>query len=74
MILIGRDAGLIESALSGVVKTERATSLPEAVNMAHQHARVQEKVILSPACASFDMFNGFADRGNVFIHEVEALT
>ena len=73
VVLIGRDAGLIETALAGVVKTERANSLPEAVMIANQLAKPGEKVILSPACASFDMFNDYQHRGEVFMEAVRSL-
>ena len=73
VILIGRDAQLIENVVSGVVKTERANSLPEAVHLAHQQAKPKEKVILSPACASFDMFNDYQHRGEVFMEAVRSL-
>lgn len=73
VILIGRDAGIIENAISGVVKTEHSDSLPAAVKLAHQQAKVQEKVILSPACASFDMFKDYEHRGDVFMEAVRSL-
>ena len=73
VILIGRDAGLIEKVISGVVKIEHARSLPEAVKIASAQAKPQEKVILSPACASFDMFDDYQHRGNVFMDAVRSL-
>jgi len=73
VILIGRDAELIEKVISGVVKTERAKSLPEAVKLANTQAKPLEKVILSPACASFDMFNDYQHRGDVFMDAVRSL-
>ena len=74
VILIGRDAELIENVISGVVKTEHAKSLPEAVKLAHVQAKPQEKVILSPACASFDMFADYQERGEVFMEAVRSLS
>lgn len=74
VILIGRDAELIEKVISGVVKTEYAKSLPEAVKLAHVQAKPQEKVILSPACASFDMFADYQERGEVFMEAVRSLS
>lgn len=73
VILIGRDADLIEKVIAGVVKTERASNLAEAVKIAHAQAKPQEKVILSPACASFDMFNDYQHRGEVFMEAVRSL-
>jgi UDP-N-acetylmuramoylalanine--D-glutamate ligase len=69
--LIGRDAPLIEKALSGL-PTARVASLEEAVKRA---ASVQaEAVLLSPACASFDMFRDYKHRGEVFAAAVRALS
>jgi len=69
-LLIGRDAPLIEKALSGL-PTERASSLEEAVKRA---ATVKAAaVLLSPACASFDMFRDYKHRGDVFAAAVKAL-
>ena len=73
VILIGKDADRIEKALAGVVKIERAANLFAAVNIANKHAKSQEKVILSPACASFDMFNDYQHRGEVFMEAVRNL-
>ncbi|HEX9396117.1 MAG TPA: UDP-N-acetylmuramoyl-L-alanine--D-glutamate ligase [Burkholderiales bacterium] len=69
-LLIGRDAPLIEKALSGL-PTERCASLEEAVRKA---AEIQtEAVLLSPACASFDMFRDYRHRGEVFAAAVRGL-
>jgi UDP-N-acetylmuramoylalanine--D-glutamate ligase len=72
VLLIGRDAPLIETALSGL-PLERCRSLEEAVERAAALARPGEAVLLSPACASFDMFRDYAQRGEVFIRSVENL-
>ena len=68
--LIGRDAPLIEKALSGL-PTERVSGLEEAVRRAS--AVQAEAVLLSPACASFDMFRDYKHRGDVFAAAVRAL-
>ena len=68
--LIGRDALLLEKALSGLA-TERVGSLEEAVQRAS--AVKAEAVLLSPACASFDMFRDYKHRGDVFAAAVKAL-
>jgi UDP-N-acetylmuramoylalanine--D-glutamate ligase len=70
VLLIGRDAPLIEKALSGL-PTERATSLEDAVERAAQIP--SQAVLLSPACASFDMFRDYKHRGEVFAAAVKAL-
>jgi UDP-N-acetylmuramoylalanine--D-glutamate ligase len=70
VLLIGRDAPLIEKALSGL-PTERCASLEEAVRRASQLPG--EAVLLSPACASFDMFRDYRHRGEVFAQAVKRL-
>ena len=73
LILIGRDANLIESALSGMTSIYHADSLHSAVQQAAALAEAGDVVLLSPACASFDMFDSFEHRGDVFIREVMEL-
>ncbi|WP_455207555.1 UDP-N-acetylmuramoyl-L-alanine--D-glutamate ligase [Kaarinaea lacus] len=73
VILIGKDADRIAGVLSGVVQLERAENMSAAVMLASKHAKAQEKVILSPACASFDMFNDYQHRGEVFMEAVRNL-
>jgi UDP-N-acetylmuramoylalanine--D-glutamate ligase len=68
-LLIGRDAPLIEKALAGL-PLERASTLEEAVERAAEAAHPGDAVLLSPACASFDMFRDYAERGRVFKQEV----
>jgi UDP-N-acetylmuramoylalanine--D-glutamate ligase len=70
VLLIGRDAPLIEKALSGL-PTERCASLEQAVEKAVQIP--SQAVLLSPACASFDMFRDYKHRGDVFAAAVRAL-
>ena len=72
VLLIGRDAPLIERALAGVA-SERCASLDQAVERAARVARPGEAVLLSPACASFDMFRDYKHRGEVFAAAVKAL-
>jgi len=70
VLLIGRDAPLLEKALAGL-NTLRCASLEEAVRKA---SNIQcEAVLLSPACASFDMFRDYRHRGEVFAAAVKAL-
>ena len=73
LILIGRDAPLIEEAMGGRVPTHRARDLDEAVRLAAQLAQPGDAVLLSPACASFDMFDNYEHRGRVFVAAVEGL-
>src|SRR3954469_4024701 len=72
VLLIGRDAPLIERALAGL-RRARWASLDQAVERAARVARPGEAVLLSPACASFDMFRDYKHRGEVFAAAVKAL-
>ena len=72
VLLIGRDAPLIEAALAGL-PAERCAGLEEAVARAAQLASPGEAVLLSPACASFDMFRDYQERGERFAAAVHAL-
>jgi UDP-N-acetylmuramoylalanine--D-glutamate ligase len=74
VVLIGRDAPMIEAALASTgISMQAAGSLPEAVTLAAAHARPGDAVLLSPACASFDMFKDYAHRAAVFCDAVQAL-
>jgi UDP-N-acetylmuramoylalanine--D-glutamate ligase len=73
VVLIGRDAPLIESVLAGVCPLARATTLPGAVAAAAAAAQPGDTVLLSPACASFDMFRDYKHRGQVFAEAVREL-
>jgi UDP-N-acetylmuramoylalanine--D-glutamate ligase len=66
VILLGQDAARIESALDGVVPVVRVSDMEQAVAEAGRLARRGDCVLLSPACASFDLFRGYAHRGEVF--------
>jgi len=72
-VLIGRDAPLIERVLAGVCPLARVATLPGAVAAAAAAARPGDTVLLSPACASFDMFKDYAHRGQVFAQAVREL-
>jgi UDP-N-acetylmuramoylalanine--D-glutamate ligase len=71
VLLIGRDAPLIERALGGA--GERCASLQAAVQRAAELARPGQAVLLSPACASFDMFRDYRHRGDAFVAAVRSL-
>jgi UDP-N-acetylmuramoylalanine--D-glutamate ligase len=66
VVLIGRDAPLIEAALGDRVPVRRAADMHQAVQAATQLAQAGDIVLLSPACASFDMFRNYEHRGDVF--------
>ena len=73
-ILIGRDAPLIGAAIAhSGVDTRDAASLEEAVQLAHRLAQPGDAVLLSPACASFDMFRNYVHRAEMFIAAVQRL-
>ena len=74
VVLIGRDAARIEAAISGCgVPLHFAKTMDEAVEKAHQAALAGDAVLLSPACASFDMFRNYEHRALVFIAAVQKL-
>ncbi len=74
VVLIGRDAPVIEKALRGTgVECIAAASLEAAVSVAARHAHAGDAVLLSPACASFDMFHDYTHRARVFCDAVRAL-
>lgn len=70
VILIGEDALKIKTALQGASKILLAESMTEAVDVAYRQAGQGDAVLLSPACASFDMFDNFEHRGEVFMQLV----
>ena len=72
-ILLGEDAHQLGRGLPTGTEILFADSMVSAVSLAAQRAGADDMVLLSPACASFDMFSGFAERGDSFIAAVEAL-
>jgi UDP-N-acetylmuramoylalanine--D-glutamate ligase len=70
VVLIGEAADEIETALGNRFRVQRATSMTDAVQQAAALADSGDTVLLSPACASFDMFNGYAHRGELFSQAV----
>ena len=72
-VLIGEDAPVIEQAIQGTTTILHATSLEEAVKLCQANTQQHDVVLLSPACASFDMFTGYPQRGHQFVACVNAL-
>jgi UDP-N-acetylmuramoylalanine--D-glutamate ligase len=73
VVLIGQDAPLLEKALGGMVNIVHAKNMEEAVGKAFEMSHAGDNVLLSPACASFDMFNSYAERGAAFVAVVRKL-
>ena len=73
VVLIGRDAPLIKEVLPRNVPVFDAASMEEAVTLAAQQAQTGDAVLMSPACASFDMFDNYEHRARVFCEAVQAL-
>ena len=73
LVLLGRDAAHIDAVVPDGVARVQAASMHEAVRLAAQFARAGDCVLLSPACASFDMFDGYAARGDAYAAAVSAL-
>jgi UDP-N-acetylmuramoylalanine--D-glutamate ligase len=70
LIVMGQAADLIQTALGGKAPTARAASMAQAVNQARQAASPGDVVLLSPGCASFDMYDSYGQRGDDFRKEV----
>jgi UDP-N-acetylmuramoylalanine--D-glutamate ligase len=73
VILLGKDADKIQSVMPEGVEIKRVVDMQSAVVAAEALAQPGDNVLLAPACASFDMFDNFEQRGDVFIQSVEAL-
>jgi len=74
VVLMGRDARLVRAALADTdVCTVDADSMAQAVALATEQARVGDAVLMSPACASFDMFDNYEHRARMFVQSVSEL-
>lgn len=74
LVLIGEDADNIESQLKDHAEIVRAGSMKDAVEKSFEKSENGDSVLLAPACASFDMFNSFEQRGTIFKEAVLGLT
>ena len=72
-VLIGEDRPVIEKAIEGTTTLLHAESLAEAVALCQKNTQPNDVVLLSPACASFDMFSGYPQRGHQFVALVNEL-
>jgi UDP-N-acetylmuramoylalanine--D-glutamate ligase len=73
VVAIGEAAGEVEAALGDLAPVQRAGSMHDAVRLAAAMARPGDSVLLSPACASFDWYSSYAERGTDFAREVARL-
>ena len=74
VLVFGQDAAKIKAQWQSCSELQQVADLPEAVERAREIAVSGDIVLLSPACASFDMYDGFAARGEHFVTLVEAMT
>jgi UDP-N-acetylmuramoylalanine--D-glutamate ligase len=73
LVILGEDAENIESQLKDHAEIQRVRSIDEAVVVGYENTEPGDSVLLAPACASFDMFKSFEERGEVFKRAVIAL-
>ena len=73
VVLIGQDAKKIADQFDSDMQIEFASDMPQAVSSALRRAAKGDAVLLSPACASFDMFDNFQHRGQIFMNTVESM-
>ena len=74
LVLIGEDADEIASNFYKNIPTNFARDMEDAVGIAREKASPGDVVLLSPACASFDMYKNFQHRGQVFVDSVKNLS
>lgn len=74
LILLGEDANLLNAELETYTEVTFVVDMTEAVTKANEIAITGEAVLLSPACASFDMYSGYEQRGELFVNAVQEVT
>ena len=73
MVVMGETADVLAETFKNVVPIKKVSSMEEAVRVAFESAEPGDTVLLSPGCASFDMFRNFEERGKAFMREVKKL-
>jgi len=73
LVLIGEDGPKIDAAVTAPVSRVHASSLLDAIEKSRNLASAGDVVLLSPACASFDMFKHYEDRGDQFVAGVQTV-
>ncbi len=66
LILIGKDNTLLKNTFAKYVRTEEFTDLQEALHYAYKNAKTGDTILLSPACASYDFYDSYEERGDAF--------
>jgi UDP-N-acetylmuramoylalanine--D-glutamate ligase len=74
VVALGEAAGEVETVFEGLVPVQRAASMSEAVRLASAAASSGGSVLLSPGCASLDMYESYAARGDAFARAVQELS
>lgn len=73
VILLGQDASILQQGLESVVSTDLVSSMSDAIKLADKNSTAGDQVLLSPACASFDMYDNYIQRGDDFERQVKDL-
>jgi UDP-N-acetylmuramoylalanine--D-glutamate ligase len=73
LICLGKDNEKLKNAFSDVVRVSETQDVKQLVRMALKEAEAGDVVLLSPACASFDLFQNYEDRGDQFRNAVQEL-
>ena len=72
VVALGEAAGIVQEAFDGLAPSTPAASMEQAVDLAVTIARPGDVVLLSPACASYDWYGSYGERGDDFVRLVKA--